>query len=280
MAMRTGKRLWIWLGGALLVVAPAPAEELVVKVIPLKYRTAADLVDVLLPLAGAGGAVTGVDTRLVVKAAPAALAEIEEALRSLDTMPRSLWITVSHGRTRDVTGQAGGVSVRSGTTTIEAHNGVETRTSRTAVTGAFGAQSITEGDEHTETLRGLEGYPAFIRAGRAVAVMGAEVVPTPAGSVVASGPAFVESGAGFYVRPRLSGDVVRLELWVENTQGGDHGRVEGQTALTTLTGRLGEWIEVGGAVREARRRARSLSGSASAQADEDSRVRVRVEEIR
>jgi hypothetical protein len=105
------------------------------------------------------------------------------------------------------------------------------------------------------------------------------VVPTPSGPAVATGTAFAESGVGFYVLPRLAGDGVVLELWAENTQGGPGGVVEGQRLRTTVSGRRGEWIEVGGALREAYARAKSVAGSARSSAFEEHGVRVRVDEV-
>jgi hypothetical protein len=73
---------------------------------------------------------------------------------------------------------------------------------------------------------------------------------------------------------------VTLELWAESTKGTAGGGVEGQRLSTTVGGRLGEWIEVGSALREAERRARSLTGSARGSAFEERSVRVRVDEVR
>jgi type II secretory pathway component GspD/PulD (secretin) len=261
----------------------------VVKVIPLRHRPAADLVDLLRPLLGEDGRVEALDTRLVVHATPEAVRRVEEALLSLDVPLRSLLITVSQGLARGADQRAagvGGTASVGGTTVVVTPPGpggttsVETRTRRTVVRGAVGASGSAESGEALQQIRTLEGHPALIHVGRAEPVTAVGVAPTPAGPALAAGTAFVASGTGFYVLPRLALAEVTLELWAESTEGTPAGGVEGQRLRTTVAGRLGEWIEVGSALREAERRARSLAASARESAFEALSVRVRVEEVR
>jgi len=264
------------------------ADDTVVKVITLKHRLAADLVAVLTPVAGPEGSLSAHDNRLVVRATPQNLARIESALLALDTPLRSLMITVGQGLARSSTREAagvGGAAAGGGTTVVVSPPGpggtttVETRTGRTVVQGAFGAQSGTSSDEVTQQVRTVEGYAALIRVGRSEPVPVAGVVPSPAGPAVSAGTVFAESGTGFHVLPRLGGNFVTLDLWAENTQGAGPV-VEGQDLRTTVSGRLGEWIEVGGALRQAEARAREVLGASSFFLSEERSVRVRVDEIR
>ena len=105
------------------------------------------------------------------------------------------------------------------------------------------------------------------------------VVPAPGGSTVVAGTAFAESGTGFHVLPRLSGDLVTLELWAENTRG-EGPVVVGQDLRTTVTGRLGEWIEVGSAIHQAETRAKEILGASFRAVSEERSVRLRVDEVR
>jgi type II secretory pathway component GspD/PulD (secretin) len=269
--------------------AAPQAEDTVVKVIPLKHRPAADVVEVIRPLVGSEGSVDALDTRLVVRATAQAMARVEEVVRSLDAPLRSLVVTVSQGIARGTEQQSagvGGAASAGGTTVVVSPPGpggtttVETRRSRTVVHGALGSQSSSESGDAVQQIRTLEGYPALIRVGRSEPVTTVGVVPSPSGPAVATGTAFAESGTGFYVLPRLAGGSVILELWAENTEGAAGGAVEGQRLRTTVTGRLGEWIEVGSALREAFTRARSLGGSTRSATMEERSVRVRVDEAR
>src|SRR6185436_17525979 len=85
---------------SLLLAVPLLAQEPALETITVRNRPAEDLVPVLEPLVGPGGSVTAFGSRLIVKAAPAALREIKGLVAKLDVVPRSLWITVR--QTRDV----------------------------------------------------------------------------------------------------------------------------------------------------------------------------------
>jgi type II secretory pathway component GspD/PulD (secretin) len=276
---------------AVLVLAAgalARADDTVLKVIPLKNRPAADLVPVLAPIAGPEGSVTSLDTRLVVRATPQALARIEALVVILDTPLRSLVISVSQGVAATSGGQSAGVGggVSTGGTTVVVSppqtggtTTVETRTNRTVVRGTLGASSAASSDDVTQQIRTLEGHPALIRVGRSEPFTSVGVVGTPSGPVVSEGTVYAESGTGFHVVPRLTGSGVTLELWAENTRG-EGPIVVGQDLRTTLSGPLGQWIEVGGAMRQAELRAREVLGASFRTVSEERRVRVRVDEAR
>ena len=272
---------------ALLLVSGAGVrgEETVLKVIPLKNRPAADLLAALAPLVGPDGSVTALDTRLEVKATPEALARIDTLVQSLDTPFRSLVISVSQGiattASRRGAGAGGAVSTggtvvvsppRTGGTTT-----VETRTSRTVVTGSLGAGSATSTDDVTQQIRTLEGHAALIRVGRAEPFTSVGVVGTPSGPVVSGGTTYAESGTGFHVLPRVAADQVTLELWAENTKG-EGPIVVGQDLRTTVSGPLAQWIEVGSALREAEVRAREILGASFGAIT--AQRSVRVDEVR
>ncbi len=275
----------LWLLGS---GAAARGDETVVKVIPLKHRAAADLLAVLTPLVGSEGSVSALDTRLVIRATPQALARIESALLTLDAPLRSLVIMVSQGLASSSalrSAGVGGAVSAGGTTVTVAPPGpggpttVETRSDRTVVRGALGAENASSTDDVTQQIRTLEGYPALIHVGRSEPFPTVGVAPVPGGSVMGTGTAFAESGTGFHVLPRVAGDVVTLELWAENTRG-EGPVVVGQDLRTTVSGRLGQWIEVGSALQQAETRARQVLGGSSGAISETRSVRVRVDEVR
>jgi type II secretory pathway component GspD/PulD (secretin) len=147
------------------------------------------------------------------------------------------------------------------------------------VRGSAGASRSTSTDDVTQQIRTLEGHPALIRVGRSEPFTSVGVVETPSGPVVSGGTAYADSGTGFHVVPRLAGGDVLLELWAENTRG-QGPIVEGQDLRTTVSGPLGQWIDVGGAMRQAETRAREILGSSFRTLSEQRSVRVKVDEAR
>src|SRR5688572_28781505 len=64
------------------------------QVIDLKYRTAAEVIPVLQPLLESGGALTGQDYKLFVRASSANVAQLRKALAEIDRQPRQFLVAV------------------------------------------------------------------------------------------------------------------------------------------------------------------------------------------
>jgi hypothetical protein len=243
-----------------------------VKIIQLKNRQAADLEPVLQALVGPGGSVVALDSRLVVRATPQGHARIEEALRTLDRPLRSLVITVSQSRARVVAQEANAAAVASEGTDA-------TSASRTVASTAFGASSGEQVAADVQRVTALEGYPALVQIGRSEPVATLGLLPTPHGrGIIVPGTTYTETGTGFYVLARLDAHRVTLELWVDGVEDKGDGVVANRSLHTSVGGSLGEWMEVGGAVREAQVRARALGAGGRQDSLEERGIRVRVDE--
>ena len=229
----------VWLGEAL-------AADLVLEVIPLRYRTVEQVLPVLQPLVAKPGTISGMQNRLVVRTTPSNLNEIRRVLDAIDRQPRKLLITVRQDA--DVQRGAEGAEI----------SGVATRGARTGATGAlegrvYSTQSL-ENDRTAQQIQVLEGNEAFIRVGQSVPVYDRRVVRDVVGGRVVERSVdtidYRDILTGFHVRPRVSGDVVTVEVSPQRDTPGQLGRgsVNVQQLGTTVSGRLGEWLEVGGIV--------------------------------
>ena len=77
---------------------------------------------------------------------------------------------------------------------------------------------------------------------------------TAGGAIVNEGLIYRDIGSGFYATPRVNGQRVTLEIsqQAENFEPGyGRGAVSSQRLATTVSGQLGEWIELGGSGRQA-----------------------------
>jgi hypothetical protein len=195
-------------------------------------------------------------------------------------VPRSLIITVrqTSGAAQDA--RAGALAVTApvgGTTVRTSPNGsrvTTTTTTRTVVTGSFGTSSSDESASVLQRLQCLEGRPAFIKVGRAQALP-----PTLIhGGVVPSG--YAEAATGFWVLPRLAGDQVTLELAVSQDaflEGDGGGTLALRQVRSTVSGRLGDWLFVGGAALDQSRDERSTLGRVGTEGTSDWSVQLQVE---
>jgi type II secretory pathway component GspD/PulD (secretin) len=274
---------------------PTFAQTMVLEVIPLKYRAAEQVIPVLQPMLPPGASVSGFQNQLVVRTTPDNLQELRRILASLDAAPRRLLITVMQETDRERERRAAGISGSVG--------GEHGRVTVPENAPRRGAEVVLrDGDDHlraralesraaggvraSQTLQVLEGSSAFIQTGRAAPVTTRRVERSVVGGrvveQVVESTDYREALTGFYVLPRVSGDRVMLEVSPQREAFSRRapGAIDVQRVVTALSGRLGEWIEVGG-VGETRSEERSTAfGAGGVSAAERTRVLIKVEELR
>ena len=241
--------LWAVLLAALPAVAPrAWAQGL--ETIPLHHRMAEELLPILQPLVPQGAAITGTGNVLFVRADAATLSQLREAIASLDRAPRQLLITVG----QFVGTQGSGTAVR-GSGTIGSGD-VQVGVNRPPAASAGGLVVVRSGAtddavRNVASVRALEGYETYVSLGQSLpftstTVTGGAHYPP----VVTQSTGFRDVQTGFYATPRVNGDRVTLVISSRQqrpTSAAHSTPVAVGSVDTTVTGRLGEWMQVGGA---------------------------------
>jgi len=264
---------------AFLLAGTALADE--VEVIPLHHRTAEQLIPTLRPLVAPGGAITGMQSSLIVRSTRANIEEIKRVLAALDRAPRRLLISVRQ--------DAGGVSDRrsmsAGGTVSGSRGSVSVGQGAPAGSGVNARildSSRTTDDRVVQQVQALEGNPAHISVGSSRPVPTRSTTVGPGGVVVSEGVIYQDVSTGFTVVPRLSGDRVTLEINPRRASPNrlPRGSVSTSEIVTTASGRLGEWIELGGVNQSATRDERGILSRDSATRQSSSGVWVKVDEIK
>jgi hypothetical protein len=262
----------------LFSVGAAGAEE--VEVIPLKYRTAEQIIPTVRPLVEPGGAVSGMQNTLVIRASRANIEQLRQVVATLDRMPRRLLISVRQdsGGSFEASGARASGTVSSGDVRVGV-NEPPRRDSGVSVS-AYDSRA-TRDSSMTSQVQALEGRPAYISAGQSVPVQGRVVTQTPSGTIVQNTTTYQNVSSGFYVIPRVSGDRVFLDIAPQSASPGrtGPGSANYQQIVTTASGRLGEWFALGG-IDQAATRSQSgvLQGSSGTRVGTSS-VWVKVDEI-
>ena len=245
---------------ALLVCSLATrADLLIMEVVPLKHRLAADLLPTLRPLLSEGGSVNGLDQQLVFHTTPANLVELKHVLADLDTRQRQLRITVRQN-VQDASQQAADqlaarLRIGNGEVAAGTRSPGDAAGAAISIAGAQTGASIesyrTNDQEDLATthfVSAIEGTPAYIATGQAVPLPQTSAVVTPYGANVQQSLDYRNVGSGVYVTPRLVGDEVTLEISPYNAQldrrGG--GMIAERQVDTVVRGRLGAWLALGG----------------------------------
>ena len=218
----------------LLFVAPAALAQSTLEVISLRHRTADQVIPVLRPLLESGGALSGQFNQLIVRTSAGNLAQIRAALEAIDRPVRRLVISVRF----DSVGGATRGGVEAGGTISSRGSRVEARIEDT--------RALRE-DRVDQRVQVLEGGRAVIATGESRPLRQHQVVRTPGGTVISDSTVVQEAATGFEVVPRLSGTTVFLEISPQRQSfaAGDSGAIQAERAVSTVSGRLGEWIELG-----------------------------------
>lgn len=223
----------------------------------LKHRSAEEIIPLLRPMLPADAAVSGRGYLLIVRAPGHALNEAARLLETLDTRPKQLMITVRHGTESRADHRGLGVDTRRG---IHAYGSEQERT------GA--------GVQH---LRTLEGRWARIEAGEAVPLHQRSTRATPGGVVVQESIQYGQFGTGFEVQPRISGNRVTLSVRPFRQDRAGRGIYQTEALATTVEGKLGEWIELGGAQENRRKSETGLIYHRAERHERENRIRLKVE---
>jgi hypothetical protein len=188
------------------------------EVITIKHRAAGDIVAAVKPLVEPGGNVSASQNQLIVRTTAANMAQVKKVVAALDHEPRRLLVSV---RQDDGTGEGQVYSTRTASS-----------------------------KQNAQQIQVLDGAQGFVQAGLSLPVSSPTVAAGPGGAVVAGNVRFRDLNTGFYVTPRLTGDKVTVDISArrETTAGvgTGPGSAETQGIVTTVSGRLGEWIRIGG----------------------------------
>lgn len=267
------------------------AESMKIETIPMQHRLVSDVIPIIQPLVSQGGSVTGMNNKLIIKTTPSNLQQIKQVLKQIDYAPRRLIISVRQDIDGNFRNREGGLSGRYRSNDVDitvpdrSRNGtiVQGKDSegnliryRTADT-----QARIE-DRNSYRVQTLEGNAAYINTGQSVPIANNTTFVTPGGVVVQDGIDYRNVTSGFYVLPRLQGDNVTLAVspYMERIHPDLGGTFDIQNLETVASGRLGEWIEIGGAAENFNDDARENTISTKSRGQELRTILIKVEEVK
>src|SRR6476646_1258060 len=230
------------------VIAGQAAAQGSLEIIALRHRTADQVLPALRPLMEPGATLTGHGTQLIVRTTPANLAELRRALEELDRPLRRLQISVRFDDALD--GTARGVETSGRVTNRGSSVDVQVQDRQSAAT-----------ERVDQRLQVLEGGRALISTGRSAPIY--------------DGAGFRETASGFEAIARLAGDGVLVEI----AQRRDTPARQ-QAMSTTVSGRLGQWLDIGGALEAASRDESAILSARSSASARAGRVWLRVDELK
>ncbi len=272
---------------ALIFCANAVAEE-VLEVISLNYRTAQEVIPLVQPIVNqSGGTVTGAQNQLIIRTSPDKLAEIRKILAAIDKAPRQLLITVEQGANSERRKSEAEIAANVGNDNARVilpgsgdERGVTVEGQRRddSIRARVHNQQSIARDNSTQQVRVLEGNPAFIYVGQTIPLRERALIKTPAGTQITESTHYRDVANGFHVLPRVAGDRVTLEISPQREMLGRRS-VETQNVNTSVTARLGEWVEIAAISQDQSLDRSSVASRGSAIKSQRSSVWLKVEEL-
>jgi hypothetical protein len=228
-----------------LLASALPTVANDVEAVLLRHRTAEQVLPVLQPLVDPGGSLSGMAGQLFIRSNPRNREQLKTALRSIDVPYRRLLVSV---RRMSATGE-------------------HPDPGRAGVNGRVYSSRAASDDGVVQQVQTVDGVAAFIATEQSVPVQQEAIVPTPGGYGVVQSTTLRSAASGFSVVPRLTGDRVMIEIQSkrETMRANTQGAIEADRISATVSGRLGEWIRLGGGVAEDRR---VISSAAIARPDQ------------
>lgn len=230
----------------LLYVGVIPAQTRL-QTFQLQHRSAAEMIPILRPMLDPRGGISGTGHTLLVRSTPENIEEIAQMVRELDTALRNLLITVRRGelseQERRGTTARGAVAGAGGQVVVGDDGPPRVR--------LYGTERRNDGSGD-ERLRVLEGQWARLQSGLDIPVPQRHVTQSGGGVVVQESIAYRAVASGFEVRPHLNGERVIVEVRPFRARPAvtGAGAIETSSLITTVSGRLGAWIELGGVAEE------------------------------
>jgi len=270
------KRLSL-LPGLVLLVSAVQADS--ISTIQLQHRPAEDVIPIIEPMLGADDGISGQGFKIFLRSSPETLARVREMVEDLDIPAKILQVSVFQGSARDLgeLGISADVQIESGDASVDIGNGRDndvdaggsvtysTSDGSVSLNGISTQKSLRDNPIHQ--VRVAEGTEAYIETGERVPYFyGAWKGRRGYGGSIE----YEDAMTGFYVLPRIRGDNVILEVSpFKSTQSNTRGdNIETQSAGTTVTGRIGEWLLVGG-ITEQVEQAQSTTGTTIATQSRD-----------
>lgn len=215
---------------------PVDQASLITRIFPLQHRTPNSLLAPIQAILNGQGSVSFDRNQLIVLSTTQKLTVIEELLKKLDSPLTQLVISVRQG----------GESLLDSDVFDTNGRVVHTQKETKAEGGITIRRTVTKSSSNkSHQVRVLEGHSAYIHTGQSHPVIHYQQGEFGKHKYHSAHTEYRDMIEGFYVTPYIHGKNVSLTIQTKN----DHfknNQIHLQRLNTTISGQLGEWINIGG----------------------------------
>jgi type II secretory pathway component GspD/PulD (secretin) len=254
--------------------------------IQLRNRPAEDVIPIIKPMLGPADSIAGQGFNIFLRSSPETLAQVKQMIGQIDVAAKMLMISVFQGSDRDLRalGVSGNVEINSGNGNLSigsnrnSGGGSVSYNSRNASGGVntFSTRGRLE-DNPIHKLRVMEGSEGFIETGEQIPYFSGPRWLGP--GALAGSVGYKDVTTGFYVLPRVNGDQVYMQVspFKQSQSKARGGDINTQRASTTLSGRLGEWLPIGGVTEQTQRTQSSIGSYGSTQSRNNESIWIKAD---
>jgi len=256
----------------------------------LGHRPADEIMAVIRPMLGPGDSVTGEGYQLFIRSSDKNFQQIKQLVSKLDTAAKMLLVSVFQGNDRDL--RALGVSgsfqyqdsnsnVSLGSSNKPAKRGADVQYSTRNASAAAHTLS-TRGrlsDNPIHQLRISEGSEGYIETGESIPYFSGSYWRGGRHGIVDGGVDYKDINTGFYVLPRVHGEQVTLDVspYKQSQSRQRGGDIKTQSASTTITGKLGQWLAIGGVTGQTRSASTGVGRYGSTQSRDNASIWIKAD---
>ena len=266
------------------------AESMKIEIIPMKNRMVEDVIPIIKPLVIRGGTVTGMNNQLIVKTTSSNIELIKSVLEQIDNAHRKLLISIKRSNNNNINTEEDGFSIKfdSKNIKIKAPDIIEEGAivqnkngKRNVIRYRKSYEEFQEQEDNIFYVNVLEGNPAFINMGQLIPVRNQTTVVTSGATVVQENIEHHNVSSGFYVTPKLQGKNVTLAISPHFAKINQKEKkiINVQNISTTIYGKLGEWMPIGGADQSQNSSDKKNLVNKKQYGNEKSSIFVKVEEV-
>ena len=240
--------------------------------IQLKHRDSQSIIPLLKPFVSPQGTLSGQGYQLIVRTTPDNLETLKAIVQRFDVAVKQLVIFVTQDS-------------RLVAQDTEASLSIDARhsNSRITINRGHGGNQIwlrhtknRSNDNLGQQLRVLDGHEAWIQTG--------QDTPVPSNVLDANGNPtggiyYKPVTSGFYVLPRLQGNMVELEISPNKAKQSNigFGNIKTQSAHSNVRVKLGEWINLGGNINERNARQNGILQHSTHRSKDEHSIYIKVE---
>lgn len=269
----------------LLLVATQIWAAMIIETIQLQNRPSEEVIPLVQPMLAPGASITGTGYKLIIKSTPENISQIQALIEEIDINQNQLRVYVSMGKQTNRSEQHGSVSVAT-------HGDIGSVVVGSDENTADGDLTITDGKTkfnariyQTETSKNkpavqvmtvAEGYWASISVGQSIPI--AARTRNPDGTVTEV-IHYQKIMTGYSVMPRTHGNQVTLTIRPIQQSSTDprYATIESTELETTVTGKLGEWLYLGGTDQEENLKSSGITYQTRIRSTDVNQVWVKVE---